>query len=92
MGVKRVLSSSDEDGGEEEKKGDSEGSTMGETSTPQCSPASGEVKTRTQKAKEKRRKRKERRKAATGESWIEEEDIPDFPFHYGWSGYFGTLC
>lgn len=83
-----MLSSSDEDGVGEEKKGDSEGSATGETSAP-CSPQS--VKSKKDKLREKRRRRKERRRAETEDCYVfEEDDIPDFPPHYGWSGYSGT--
>jgi hypothetical protein len=73
VGLKRALtqSSSDEDG--DEKKGESDGSTMEEAAeapTP-CPPVGG--KTKKEKLKEKKRRRKERRKAASEDQWMGEE-------------------
>ena len=89
VGVKRVLSSSDEDTGEE-KKGESEGSAMEEASAP-CTPQEETSRKKKDKVREKRRKRRDRRRAEAESRWAE-EDVPDFPPHYGWSGPVGTRC
>ena len=81
-----MLSSSEEESGEE-KKGESEGSAMEEAPAP-CSPQ-GVATKKMEKVREKRRKRKERRRAAAESRWLE-EDVPELPPHYGWSGYCGT--